>query len=83
MTRLQIRATTVTNFDRQELLVPNKEFITGRVLNWSLSDEVIRLVVKVGVAYGTDMKKALALVKETVEANDLVLKDPSPLIYIR
>jgi len=80
VTRLQIRATTVTNFDRQEMLVPNKEFITGRVLNWSLSDEVIRLVVKVGVAYGTDMKKALALVKEAVEANDLVLKDPSPLI---
>ena len=45
-----------------------------------VSDEVIRLVVKVGVAYGTDMKKALALVKEAVEANDLVLKDPSPLI---
>jgi potassium efflux system protein len=80
VTRLQIRATTVTNFDRQELLVPNKEFITGRVLNWSLSDEVIRLVIKVGVAYGSDMKRALALVKEAVETHKLVLKDPSPLI---
>jgi potassium efflux system protein len=80
VTRLQIRATTVTNFNRQELLVPNKEFITGRVLNWSLSDEVIRLVVKVGVAYGSDMKKALALVREAVEENEVVLKDPQPLI---
>jgi len=80
VTRLQIRATTVTNFNRQELLVPNKEFITGRVLNWSLSDEVIRLVVKVGVAYGSDMNKALELVREAVENHEAVLKDPSPLI---
>jgi potassium efflux system protein len=80
VTRLQLRATTVTNFDRQELLVPNKEFITGRVLNWSLSDEVIRLVVEVGVAYGTDMEKALALVREAVAENQSVLKDPSPLV---
>lgn len=80
VTRLQIRATTITNFDRQELLVPNKEFITGRVLNWSLSDEVLRLVVKVGVAYGSDMKKALALIREAVEEHEQVLKDPQPLI---
>jgi potassium efflux system protein len=80
VTRLQIRATTVTNFDRQELLVPNKEFITGRVLNWSLTDEVIRLVARVGVAYGSDMQRALALVREAVEEQDLVLKDPQPLI---
>ena len=80
VTRLQIRATTVTNFDRQELLVPNKEFITGRVLNWSLSDEVIRLVAEVGVAYGTDMEKALALVREAVAENQSVLNEPSPLV---
>jgi len=80
VTRLQIRATTVTNFDRQELLVPNKEFITGRVLNWSLSDDVIRLVVQVGVAYGTDMPKAIALVNEAVQEHESVLNDPQPLI---
>jgi len=49
VTRMQIRATTVTNWNRQELLVPNQEFVTGRVLNWSLSDEVFRIVLKVGV----------------------------------
>jgi len=80
VTRVQIRATTVTNFDRQELLVPNKEFITGRVLNWSLSDEVIRLVINVGVAYGSDMPKALQLIRQVVERHELVLDDPIPLI---
>jgi potassium efflux system protein len=80
VSRLQIRATTVTNFDRQELLVPNKEFITGRVLNWSLSDEVLRLKAQVGVAYGSDIRKALELVKEAVVQNVNVLKDPEPLV---
>ena len=80
VTRIQIRATTITNFDRQELLVPNKEFITGRVLNWSLSDEVIRLVLRIGVAYGSDMQKVLALVREAIEENETVLEDPQPLI---
>lgn len=80
VSRLQIRATTVTNFNRQELLVPNKEFITGRVLNWSLSDEVLRLKIMVGVAYGSEMRKALALVREAVEEHPLVLEDPEPLI---
>jgi len=80
VSRLQIRATTVTNFNRQELLVPNKEFITGRVLNWSLSDEVLRLKSQVGVAYGSDIRKALELVKEAVVQHALVLKDPEPLV---
>ena len=80
VSRLQIRATTVTNFNRQELLVPNKEFITGRVLNWSLTDEVLRLVAKVGVAYGSDIRKALELVREAVVEHAVVLKDPEPLV---
>ncbi|MEJ2576204.1 MAG: mechanosensitive ion channel [Gammaproteobacteria bacterium] len=48
VTRIQIRATTIRNWDRKELLVPNKEFITGRLLNWSLSDNVTRIVIRVG-----------------------------------
>jgi potassium efflux system protein len=80
VTRLQIRATTITNWDRQELLVPNKEFITGRVLNWTLSDEVLRLVATVGVAYGTDVPKAMALIREAAEESEYVLEKPDLLI---
>ena len=80
VTRMQIRATTVTNWDRQELLVPNQEFITGRVLNWSLSDEVIRIVLKVGVEYGSDMRTSLKLISEALEENERVLRDPKPLV---
>ncbi|MCH7869691.1 MAG: mechanosensitive ion channel [Myxococcales bacterium] len=80
VTRMQIRATTVTNWDRQELLVPNQEFITGRVLNWSLSDEVIRIVLNVGVEYGSDMRTSLKLISEALEENERVLRDPKPLV---
>jgi potassium efflux system protein len=64
VTRIQIRATTIRTWDRQELLVPNKEFITGRLLNWSLSDQTTRIKVPVGVAYGSDVQLAMALMDE-------------------
>jgi potassium efflux system protein len=80
VSRLQIRATTVTNWDRQELLVPNREFVTMPVLNWSLSDEVIRLVLNVGVEYGSDLRKSMELLKQVVEEDPRVLEDPKPLI---
>jgi potassium efflux system protein len=80
VTRIRIRATTIRDWDQRELLVPNKEFVTGRLLNWSLSDAVTRLHLKVGVAYGTDMKQALDVVRRAVEEHPVVLRDPEPII---
>ena len=80
VTKIRIRATTIRNWDRKELLVPNKEFITGRLLNWSLSDHVTRLMVVVGVAYGTDVERAHALMREAAQEHPLVLKDPKPVL---
>ena len=57
VTKIQIRATTIRKWDQKELIVPNKEFITGRLLNWSLSDKTLRMEFPVGVAYGSDIKK--------------------------
>ncbi|MCB1967602.1 MAG: mechanosensitive ion channel, partial [Candidatus Accumulibacter sp.] len=59
VTKIRIRATTIRNWDRKELVVPNKEFITGRLLNWSLSDSITRAIVAVGVAYGSDVDRAM------------------------
>jgi potassium efflux system protein len=78
VTRIQIRATTIQTRDRKELLVPNKEFITGRLLNWSLSDQVTRIIIPVGVAYGCDVDQAMALITEAAKENSHVLKDPPP-----
>ncbi|MGD2137129.1 MAG: mechanosensitive ion channel [Gammaproteobacteria bacterium] len=80
VTRIRIRATTIRNWDRQELLVPNKEFITNQLLNWSLSDQTTRIQVPVGVAYGSDVQKAMALMDEAARENGNVLIDPAPSI---
>ena len=80
VTRIRIRATTIRDFDRKELLVPNKEFISGRLLNWSLSDPVIRILLPVGIAYGSDVEKAMSLMVQAAEENALVLDEPKPVV---
>ena len=79
VSRIRIRATTITNWDRKEFIVPNKEFVTGRLLNWTLSDATNRIVIEVGVAYGSDTRRACALLLEAAAEAPLVLKDPPPL----
>ena len=80
VTRIRIRATTIRNWDRQELLVPNKEFITGRLLNWSLSDQTTRIKIPVGIAYGSNVERAMALMNEAARENEEVLAKPEPSI---
>jgi potassium efflux system protein len=80
VTRIRIRATTIRNWDGQELLVPNKEFITGRLLNWTLSDPTTRLVLPVGLVYGGDVNKAMALMVEAAREHPGVLDDPQPWV---
>jgi potassium-dependent mechanosensitive channel len=75
VTRLQMRSTTIQDWERREFLVPNKEFITGSLLNWTLSDPVSRVVIKVGVAYGSDVKLAEKLLLETARDNKHVLTE--------
>jgi potassium efflux system protein len=80
VTKIRIRATTIRNWDRKELLVPNKEFVTGRLLNWSLSDQMTRIVIVVGAAYGSDVDKAHELMRAAAEENENVLDDPHPVV---
>ena len=80
VTKIRIRATTIRDFDNRELLVPNKEFITQQLLNWSLSDQVTRWVLEVGVAYGTDLEKAMGLISDIIHRHPQALSTPAPLI---
>jgi potassium efflux system protein len=80
VTRIQIRATTIRDWDGKELLVPNKEFVTGRLLNWTLTDTNNRVVLDVGIAYGSDVEAALKLLEKVVSSHPSVLKDPPPNI---
>ena len=71
------RATIIETFDMKEHLIPNKELITGQVVNWSLSSNAIRVIVPVGIAYGSDVRRALALLLEAAQEVSLVLTEPA------
>jgi potassium-dependent mechanosensitive channel len=80
VTRIRIRATTLTDWDRKELVVPNKDLITGRLLNWTLTDTTNRIVIEVGVSYQADVVRARALLLEIGQNHPSVLKDPAPSV---
>ncbi|NBB95883.1 MAG: mechanosensitive ion channel [Planctomycetes bacterium] len=81
VSRIRIRATTIVDFDLKELVIPNKEFVTGQLINWSLSDRKARVVIAVGVAYGSDTERARRTLLEVAEEDPDVLKDPAPTAY--
>lgn len=78
--QIRIRATIITDFDRKDIIVPNKSFITGQLINWSLSDTVTRVVVKIGVAYGSDLDKTREILLTAAQSNERVLTDPEPQV---
>lgn len=81
VTRIRIRATTITNWDRKELIIPNKTFITGELINWTLSDSIVRIIVPVGIAYGSDTALAQKLLEEAADKNPWVMDDPKPMVH--
>ncbi|WP_137886948.1 mechanosensitive channel MscK [Pseudomonas sp. 2FE] len=81
VSRIRIRATTITDFDRKEIIVPNKTFVTDQLINWSLTDTVTRVIIKVGVAYETDLPLARKLMMQACVENPRVLRDPEPLLF--
>lgn len=80
VSKIRTRATTITDFDRKELVVPNKEFITGQLVNWSLTDTILRVVIDVGVAYGSDVELTEAKLLEVAHECKIVLAEPEPSV---
>lgn len=76
--KIRIRAITMIDPDRKEVIVPNKSFVTGQVTNWALSNTVTRLVISVGVAYGSDLELVKRLLLQAANEQPSVLKDPEP-----
>ena len=81
VTRIQMRATTIVDWDQKELIVPNKMFITDKVINWTLTDPVTRVVIPVGIAYDADEAQALRILKQVTEESPWVLKEPEPTVF--
>lgn len=80
VSRIRIRATTVTDFDRKEVIIPNKAFVTERLINWTLSDTVTRIIIQVGVAYGSDLDKVKAILMKAAKENARVMTEPEPVV---
>ena len=80
ITRIQMRATTITDWERKELIIPNKEFVTGQVINWSLTDTILRTLIPIGVAYGSDTQLTYNTLLDIATRHPSVLKDPEPSV---
>jgi len=78
VSRIQMRATHIVDYDRKELVVPNKIFITDRLINWTLSDTVTRLVITVGVAYGSNIDQVASVINAAIKNTPMVLTEPEP-----
>ena len=81
VSKIRIRATTVTDFDRKEIIIPNQTFITDQLINWSLSDTVTRVVLSYRVAYGSDQALVHRLLYQAARENPRVLADPEPQVF--
>ncbi len=76
--RIGIRSSVVRTFDGSEVIVPNADFISKEVINWTLSDVSRRLIVPVGVAYGSDPHQVLDLLVRVARDNPDVMTEPEP-----
>jgi potassium efflux system protein len=76
--RIHIRATTIVNGDNQSMIVPNREFITGNLVNWTHKDKILRVTIKLGVAYGTDPGRVVELLMSVARRDADVVISPAP-----
>ncbi len=81
VSKIRIRATTIVDFDRKEVIIPNKAFVTERLINWSLSDTVTRVTIAIGVAYGSDLDKVKQVLLSAATSNSKVMTEPAPNVY--
>lgn len=79
--RIRIRATTLIDWDRKEQIIPNKTFVTQDLTNWTLSDPITRVILRVGVAYGSDVNKVQEVLTQVAHKNERVVSDPAPEVF--
>ncbi len=79
--RIRIRATTLVDWDRKEQIIPNKTFVTEDLTNWTLTDPITRVIIRVRTAYGADVDKVRDLLQKVAENNERVVDDPAPAVF--
>ncbi len=80
VTHIGLRASQIRTFSGSEVIVPNGELISNRVVNWTMSDRHRRLEASVGVAYGTDPERVRSLLYGVLDAESEIMKQPEPMV---
>jgi small-conductance mechanosensitive channel len=78
---INIRSTTICTLNNISIIVPNSEFVSSRVVNWTHGDPTVRLDLPVGVSYDSDLDTVVKALREVADENNKLLKDPQPEIF--
>lgn len=81
--KVGLRSTVIRTYSKSQLIIPNSDFITQRVTNLTLSDEEYRVVVPVGIAYGSDVQKAKRIMEDVARAHSLVASQRKPRVVFK
>ena len=82
ITKINTRATTLTDWDRKEIIVPNKAFITEQFINWSLSDNITRIVMTIPAPGDADSNHVTSILLNAAKRSQLILDNPMPEVYL-
>ena len=81
--KIGLRATTVQTFDHADVILPNSDLINNQVTNWTLTNRHARIILPVGVAYGSDVPLVMQTLVTCAAENDSVMHTPEPLVFFR
>ena len=81
--KISVRATEIETFDRTSIIIPNSEFISSAVKNWTLKDRTGRITISIGVSYNADPQKVEDLLRELALSSELILNNPAPVVLFK